>query len=74
MRTGNQASGEKVIGCDEDAGFAKDSFREVPNSGPGQKDLTFGGDRILVELALGHARIARSDLALALSELIVKTG
>ncbi|MGQ9605741.1 MAG: hypothetical protein ACUVTW_06030 [Thermogutta sp.] len=37
---------------------------------PSNKLFTFGGDYFVVEPVLGHARIARRGIALALGELV----
>jgi hypothetical protein len=49
---------------------AKDFLKKYLVTAPANKILTFGGDYIPVEPVLGHAVIARSGIALALSELV----
>jgi len=49
---------------------AKDFLKKYLVTAPANKILTFGGDYIPVETVLGHARIARHGIALALSELV----
>jgi hypothetical protein len=45
-------------------------LKEALTGAPASKVLAFGGDYITVETAVGHARIARRGIALALSELV----
>ena len=49
---------------------AKDFLKKYLVTAPANKILTFGGDYIPVEPVVGHARIARHGIALALSELV----
>jgi predicted TIM-barrel fold metal-dependent hydrolase len=49
---------------------AKDFLKKFLVTAPLNKILTFGGDYIPVEPVLGHSRIARRGVALALSELV----
>ena len=49
---------------------AKDFLKKYLVTAPTNKILTFGGDYLNVEQVLGHAVIARRDIALALSELV----
>jgi uncharacterized protein len=49
---------------------AKDFLKRYLVTAPANKILTFGGDYVYAELALGHARVARHGIALALSELV----
>ncbi len=49
---------------------AKDFLKKYLVTAPSNKILTFGGDYLFVEPVLGHARIARQGIALALSELV----
>jgi uncharacterized protein len=49
---------------------AEDFLKRYLVTAPANKILTFGGDYIHVELVLGHAKIARNGIALALSELV----
>jgi uncharacterized protein len=49
---------------------AKDFLKRYLVTAPANKILAFGGDYVYVELALGHARVARHGIALALSELV----
>ena len=49
---------------------AKDFLKKYLVTAPANKLLTFGGDYIPVEPVVGHARIARHGIALALSELV----
>lgn len=46
--------------------FLKDMIVGAPAS----HLFTFGGDHLILELAIGHARVARRGLALAMSELV----
>ncbi len=49
---------------------AKDFLKKYLVTAPANKLLTFGGDYVPVEPALGHATIARRGIALALTELV----
>ena len=49
---------------------AKDFLKKYLVAAPANKLLSFGGDYIPVEPVVGHARIARHGIALALSELV----
>ncbi len=49
---------------------ARDFLKKYLVTAPANKILTFGGDYIPVEPVVGHARIARHGIALALSELV----
>jgi uncharacterized protein len=49
---------------------AKDFLKRYVVTAPANKIFTFGGDYLYVELVLGHAKIARRGIALALSELV----
>ncbi len=49
---------------------AKDFLKKYLVTAPANKILTFGGDYIPVEPALGHSIIARRGITLALSELV----
>ena len=49
---------------------AKDFLKKYLVTAPANKILTFGGDYIPVEPALGHSILARRGIALALSELV----
>lgn len=49
---------------------AKDFVKKYLVTAPANKIFTFGGDYFVVEPVLGHARIARRGIALALTELV----
>ena len=49
---------------------AKDFLKKYLVTAPANKILTFGGDYIPVEPVLGHARMARHGITLALKELV----
>lgn len=49
---------------------AKDFLKKFLVTAPANKIFTFGGDYFVVEPVLGHARIARRGIALALRELV----
>jgi hypothetical protein len=49
---------------------AKDFLKKFLVTAPSNKILTFGGDYIPVEPVVGHARIAREGVSLALAELV----
>jgi uncharacterized protein len=49
---------------------AKDFLKKYLVTAPTNKVLTFGGDYLYVEPILGHAKMARHGIALALSELV----
>lgn len=49
---------------------AKDFLKKYLVTAPANKLFTFGGDYFVVEPVLGHARIARRGIALALGELV----
>ena len=49
---------------------SKDFLKKYLMTAPANKVLTFGGDYRYVEPVVGHARLARHGIALALSELV----
>ena len=49
---------------------SKDFLKKFLVTAPANKVLTFGGDYIPVEPVVGHARIAREGISLALAELV----
>ncbi len=49
---------------------AKDFLKKLLVTAPASKVLTFGGDYKPVEPVVGHARIAREGIGLALAELV----
>jgi predicted TIM-barrel fold metal-dependent hydrolase len=49
---------------------SKDFLKKLLVTAPANKVLTFGGDYIPVEPVVGHARIAREGISLALAELV----
>jgi predicted TIM-barrel fold metal-dependent hydrolase len=49
---------------------SKEFLKKFLVTAPANKVLTFGGDYIPVEPVVGHARIAREGISLALSELV----
>ena len=49
---------------------SKDFLKKYLMTAPANKVLCFGGDYLYVEPVVGHARLARQGIALALSELV----